>query len=63
MPTYCYKCDQCGEFETEHSINTTLEECPTCKENGRKSNPPKRLITGTSFVLKGGGWADQGYSK
>jgi len=61
MPTYVYSCKECGEFEAEHSINVVLEECPTCKKSGKTSDPPKRLISQTSFVLKGGGWASEGY--
>ena len=63
MPTYSYSCEKHGEFEAEHSITTQLEECPQCKEEGSKSSPLKRLISGgTGFVLAGGGWAREGYS-
>lgn len=64
MPTYLYECQTHGEFEAVHSITEQLEECPVCKEEGLKSNVPKRLIAmGGSFVLNGGGWAREGYSK
>ena len=58
MPTYTYFCEKCNkEFEEMHSINEELEECPECKTKN-----PKRLISGgTGFVLKGGGWANEGY--
>jgi hypothetical protein len=61
---YLYKCEIHGEFESEHSINDVLTECPICKEEG--IDPPKqvtRLISsGGSFILKGGRWAANGYS-
>lgn len=63
MPTYVYCCDAHGEFEEFHSIKEQLEECPKCKAEGIKSDPPKRLIAGgSSFILTGGGWANTGYS-
>jgi putative FmdB family regulatory protein len=62
MPTYLYSCEQCKqEFEEYHSMSHVLEECPKCKANGKESPPPKRLISGTSFILVGGGWASEGY--
>lgn len=62
MPTYAYHCDFHKEFEVQQSIkDPPLQECPKCKENGVKSNPPKRLISLSSFHLKGGGWAKDNY--
>lgn len=66
MPTYLYKCETHGEFEVEHSINTKLEKCPKCKEEGLKPKKIIRLIpSGTTFVLNAGGvgWAKEGYGK
>ncbi|GHV52363.1 FmdB family transcriptional regulator [Deltaproteobacteria bacterium] len=53
MPIYEYRCDSCGsQFEEwrRHADDVTEEECPKC---GRQAH---RLISNTSFVLKGGGW-------
>jgi putative FmdB family regulatory protein len=53
MPTYQYKCDDCGEeFEEFQKISDDpIEECPSC--GGRTH----RLITGgAGFLLKGSGW-------
>lgn len=61
MPTYLYFCKEHGEFEEMHSIKEELKECPKCKEEGKKSDPPQRLISGTNFILVGGGWANEGY--
>lgn len=58
MPTYEYRCAGCGhEFEIEQRITADrLTDCPACKQ-------PKleRLISASSFTLKGGGWYRDGY--
>ena len=55
MPTYVYRCDKCGEFETTQKISEEpLKKCPTC---GKKV---ERLIAGTGgFVLKGRNWVSK----
>lgn len=60
MPLYEYRCGACsGEFEAMSSIkDPPLSECPHC---GKRE--VKRLISGSSFVLKGEGWFADGYSK
>jgi len=65
MPSYLYFCATCDkEFEADHSITEELDECPVCKEAGLDPQKPKRLIAGgTTFVLNGGGWYREGYSK
>lgn len=65
MATYCYYCEVCDkEFEVQQSVkDEPLQECPTCKENNKNSPPPKRLISQTSFQLKGQCWAKDSYSK
>ena len=59
MPTYEYQCDACGhEFEREQRITEDpIKACPSCK--ARKA---RRLISRTSFVLKGSGWYSDLYS-
>jgi putative FmdB family regulatory protein len=59
MPVYEYRCDACEqEFEREQRISDDpLKTCPLCK-----SRRVKRLISRTSFVLKGGGWYSDLYS-
>ena len=59
MPTYEYACDKCGhEFEREQRITEDpVKTCPECK-----SRKVQRLISATSFVLKGGGWYSDLYS-
>ena len=59
MPTYEYRCRSCEhEMEAFQSIkDAPLQDCPACHE-------PKleRLISATSFQLKGGGWYKDLYS-
>jgi len=52
MPIYEYKCTKCGgQFEVTQKItDDPLKECNLC------GGELKRLITNTSFVLKGTGW-------
>jgi putative FmdB family regulatory protein len=59
MPVYEYACSKCGhEFEAEQRITEApLKTCPRCR--ARKL---KRLISQTSFVLKGSGWYADLYS-
>jgi putative FmdB family regulatory protein len=60
MPIYEYQCDTCGVFEYSQRITEDpLKKCPTCKSRVR------RLISNTSFMLKGSGWyvTDYGRSK
>lgn len=59
--TYTYKCEACShEFEIDQRIKDDPgSTCPNCKVFTRN-----RLInTGTTFVLKGSGWAADNYSK
>jgi putative FmdB family regulatory protein len=59
MPTYEYQCEKCGhEFEREQRITDgPIKTCPKCK-----APKAKRLISATSFVLKGSGWYSDLYS-
>ncbi len=59
MPIYEYACERCDEeFEVEQRItDDPLKRCPSCR-----SPKVKRLISQTSFVLKGGGWYSDLYS-
>ena len=52
MPIYEYQCTKCKkEFEVMQKITEEpLSECNSC------GGELKKLITNTSFVLKGSGW-------
>tara|TARA_B100001057_G_scaffold484095_1_gene561668 strand:+ start:2300 stop:2515 length:216 start_codon:yes stop_codon:yes gene_type:complete len=66
MPIYEYKCEKCDhQFEVMQRItDDPLTECT--KEEGKKKavckGKLKKLISQTSFSLKGGGWYKDGYS-
>ncbi len=58
MPIYEYACTECG-----HTMEVILRhrdrqprKCEKC------SGKLKKLVSRTSFQLKGGGWFDHGYS-
>lgn len=53
MPIYEYKCEACGyQFEQLQKIDAApLKTCPEC--HARKL---KKLVSNTSFQLKGSGW-------
>ncbi len=59
MPVYEYICKACDhEFEREQRItDSPVKKCPQCG-----AMKAKRLISRTSFVLKGGGWYSDLYS-
>tara|TARA_R100001082_G_scaffold29786_1_gene14942 strand:- start:1057 stop:1251 length:195 start_codon:yes stop_codon:yes gene_type:complete len=59
MPIYEFKCQQCKD-QFEVLVRTKTEEiaCPVCK-SGRVT----KLVSGGGFILKGGGWYADGYSK
>jgi putative FmdB family regulatory protein len=59
MPIYEYACAKCeSEFEVEQRItDDPIKTCRKCR-----SRRVKRLISQTSFTLKGGGWYADGYS-
>jgi putative FmdB family regulatory protein len=56
MPTYEYECTKGHQFEAEQSIHDApLKRCRQCRSKVR------RLISASSFILKGGGWYSDGY--
>jgi putative FmdB family regulatory protein len=58
MPIYEYQCKKCGEFELMQRITETpLKRCPTC--HGKVT----KLISNTSFQLKGTGWYVTDYGR
>ncbi len=58
MPIYEYNCSKCGVFEaTQRITEDPLEKCPTCRAKVQK------LISSTSFQLKGTGWYVTDYGR
>ncbi len=60
MPIYEYRCNGCSdEFEMNRKISDPpLTACPKCGED-----KVEKLISRSSFSLKGAGWYSDGYSK
>jgi len=60
MPIYEYECKKCKHVK--EIVMRIVDEpprtmvCPKCK------GEMKKIISQTSFILKGRGWADDGYS-
>lgn len=59
MPIYEYCCEDCRQIfeEWQKDFQDREKICPVC------GGTSQRLISNTSFVLKGGGWYASGYSK
>src|SRR5205809_1130294 len=58
MPIYEYQCKKCGEFEVMQKItDESLKRCPTCRGKVTK------LMSSTSFQLKGTGWYATDYAR
>lgn len=58
MPVYEYECKECDRvFEVQQKMaDKPLSKCPECQA------PVKKLMSMSSFQLKGGGWYADGYS-
>jgi putative FmdB family regulatory protein len=54
MPIYEYACSQCGKtFDVMQKVSDPApEKCEACGSTGTLS----KMVSRTSFVLKGGGW-------
>lgn len=60
MPIYEYRCESCSaEFEEfVRPGDEEPEECPECSES-----TVTRLISNTTFKLKGSGWYETDYAR
>ena len=58
MPIYEYECPVHNRFEVEQRISASA--LTTCPQDGC-GQPVRKLISSTSFALKGGGWYSDGY--
>lgn len=61
MPVYEYRCDACGkDLEAIQKFSDApLVDCEICGEKGTL----KKLISKSSFALKGSGWYTTDYKK
>ena len=58
MPIYEYHCSKCGDFETmQRMSDKPLTTCPTCRRKVTK------LMSSTTFHLKGSGWYITDYAR
>jgi putative FmdB family regulatory protein len=59
MPIYEYCCEDCHQIfeEWQKDFQDRDKVCPVCGVTAQ------RVMSNTSFVLKGGGWYASGYSK
>ena len=61
MPIYNYECKKCGNkkeiFYTSIPKDDIIVVCDKCNSD------MKKIISTTTFILKGSGWADSGYQK
>jgi putative FmdB family regulatory protein len=60
MPIYEFKCEECAAIS---SMSMKMSDphpdtCPQCHKG-----PLKKIMSPTSFVLKGGGWYADAYTK
>lgn len=58
MPLYEYECDSCAKvFEVQQRMaDKPLSACPEC------AGSVKKVMSMSSFQLKGGGWYADGYA-
>jgi putative FmdB family regulatory protein len=56
MPLYEFECPKGTITEKFVKVGTQKIECPKCHKWARK------IISSCNFILKGGGWAADGYS-
>jgi putative FmdB family regulatory protein len=63
MPVYEFRCTKCGhEFEKLQSISAPNPKCPASEDGLACEGATKKIISRTTFHLKGGGWAADCYS-
>ena len=59
MPIYEYRCDDCEHrFEKLVRQRQDKQTCPACE-----GVDLTKLVSSGGFILKGGGWYADGYSK
>lgn len=58
MPVYEYECPACEKVHEvqQRMADDPLSQCPECE------GPVKKIMSRSSFALKGGGWYADGYA-
>lgn len=62
MPMFEYRCEKCGHKFERLLRSSERDEPQPCPKEGCGEKKTKKLVSRSSFMLKGGGWADDGYS-
>lgn len=60
MPSYEFKCEKCDIVIEEYLPINSKQKFVFCHKCGKKA---KRIISNSTFILKGGGWYAEGYTK
>lgn len=62
MPIYEYECQTCGyRFDKKMKLEEANPPCPNSNQGKKCGKVTKKLVSLTSFQLKGGGWYKDGY--
>ena len=62
MPIYQYKCSACGAVaEVLQRMEASAPFCSECPQEDAQARQMVKQVSRSSFVLKGGGWAADGY--
>ena len=62
MPIYEYRCPACGAVvEILQRMNAPAPICVECSQDAAQAPAMVKQVSRSSFVLKGGGWASDGY--
>jgi len=60
MPSYEFKCEECNIVMEKYLPISTRIKFILCHKCGGKA---KKIISNSSFILKGRGWYTDGYNK
>ena len=62
MPIYEYECESCTHrFDKRMKVGEPNPPCPKPRQDKPCGEKTKKLISRSSFQLKGGGWYKDGY--
>ena len=62
MPIYEYRCLACGAVvEILQRMDAPAPICAECSQDAPQAPAMVKQVSRSSFVLKGGGWASDGY--